>query len=128
MADEVKTPAEEAAKQETAAKAVMPEIKPGMMVRVHQKVKETNTKGEERERIQIFEGIVIAVKGKDARSRTITVRKVTLGVGVERIFPVQSTALAKIEVVKQMEVRRSKLYFTRTSKKKLKEKIVKAKK
>lgn len=92
-----------------------------MIVRVHQKIKETTPKGDERERVQIFEGTVIAVKGKDAQSRTITVRKVSLGVGVERIFPVKSTAIAKIESVKQLAVRRSKLYFTRTSKKKLKE-------
>jgi large subunit ribosomal protein L19 len=97
------------------------EIEPGMVVRVHQKIKETTPKGDERERIQIFEGTVIAKKGKDARSRTITVRKVASGVGVERIFPVQSPVVAKIEVVKQYAVTRAKLYYLRTHKKKLKE-------
>lgn len=98
------------------------DIKPGMVVRVHQKIKETTPKGDERERIQIFEGTVIARKGKDAKSRTITVRKVASGVGVERIFPMGSPSIAKFEVVKQYEVRRAKLYYTRTSKKGLKEK------
>jgi large subunit ribosomal protein L19 len=101
------------------------EVEPGMVVRVHQKIKETTPKGDERERIQIFEGTVIAIKGKDAISRTITVRKVASGVGVERIFPVKSPAIAKIEVVKQYAVSRAKLYYLRTHKKKLKEKVAK---
>jgi len=106
------------------------DLKPGMVVRVHQKIKEHNTKGEERERIQIFEGNIIAVKGKDARSRTITVRKISLGVGVERIFPVLSTAIAKFEVVKRYAVRRAKLYYTRSTNKsaKLKKVMVEKKK
>ncbi len=95
-----------------------------MVVRVHQKIKETNTKGEERDRIQVFEGTVIAVKGKDATSRTITVRKIASGVGVERIFPVMSPVVAKIEAVKQYAVSRAKLYYLRTHKKKLVEKAV----
>lgn len=123
MVEEATTNNEEEAVAEVKAEPIKAtEVKPGMIVRVHQKVKETNTKGEEKERIQIFEGLVIAVKGHDAVSRSITVRKVTLGCGVERIFPVRSTAIAKIEVVKQMAVRRSKLYFARDSKKKLVEK------
>lgn len=97
-------------------------IVPGMVVRVHQKIKEITPKGDERERIQIFEGTVIAKKGKDAKSATITVRKIASGVGVERIFPLLLPTIAKYEVVKQFAVRRSKLYFVRDSKKKLKEK------
>lgn len=97
-------------------------IEPGMVVRVHQKIKEMTPKGEERERIQVFEGTVIAKKGKDRKSATITVRKVSGGVGVERIFPLRSPAIAKIEVVKQLHVRRAKLYYLRKHKKKLKEK------
>ena len=89
------------------------ELVPGMVVRVHQKVKELNTKGEERDRIQVFEGTVIAVKGKDAQSRTITVRKIASGVGVERIFPVKSTVVDKIEVLRRGRVRRAKLYYLR---------------
>jgi large subunit ribosomal protein L19 len=101
------------------------EIEPGMVVRVHQKIKELNTKGEERDRVQIFEGTVLAVKGKDAQSRTITVRKIASGVGVERIFPVKSPVVAKIEAVKQYDVSRAKLYYLRTHKKKLTEKAAK---
>jgi large subunit ribosomal protein L19 len=96
-------------------------IEPGMVVRVHQKIKETTPKGDERERIQVFEGTVIAMKGKDAKSRTITVRKIASGVGVERIFPLRSPAIAKIETVKALRTRRSKLYYLRNYKKRLKE-------
>ena len=136
MAEEAKNEVNEAPNQSpTAETAVAEEVKaepiaaaeiePGMVVRVHQKVKELNTKGEERERIQIFEGTVIAVKGKDAQSRTITVRKIASGVGVERIFPVKSPVIAKIEAVKQYAVSRAKLYYLRTHKKKLVEKAPK---
>lgn len=100
-------------------------IKPGMVVRVHQKIKETTPKGDERERIQIFEGTVIAKKGKDAQSATITVRKIASGVGVERIFPLKMPSIAKIEEVKALQTRRSKLYFIRNRKKSLKEKKIK---
>jgi large subunit ribosomal protein L19 len=88
-------------------------IIPGMIVRVHQKIKEITPKGDERERIQIFEGTVIAKKGKDAKSATITVRKIASGIGVERIFPLRLPTIDKIEVVKQLKVRRAKLYFMR---------------
>lgn len=121
------TPNEAVEAAPVVAVAKPEEIEPGMVVRVHQKIKETNTKGEERERIQIFEGTVIAVKGKDRQSRTITVRKIASGVGVERIFPVRSPAIAKIETVKQYKVRRAKLYFLRTYKKRLTEKVAKKK-
>lgn len=144
MADEAKNPAEEAENQDSAGaepaaeevkaeetapeaevvveEAKADELEPGMVVRVHQKIKETNTKGEERERLQVFEGTIIAIKGKDSQSRTITVRKVAGGYGVERIFPLRSPVIAKIETVKQYEVRRAKLYYLRTHKKKLSEK------
>jgi large subunit ribosomal protein L19 len=99
------------------------DLKPAMVVRIHLKVKEITPKGDERERIQVFEGTVIAKKGRDAQSATITVRKIASGVGVERIFPLKMPTIAKIEVVKQMRTRRSKLYFLRDNrKKKLKEK------
>jgi len=92
------------------------ELKPGMVIKVHQKIKETNTKGEEKERIQIFEGTIIAVRHNTEPGATITVRKISEGVGVERIYPILSPVIAKIEVVKQFAVRRAKLHFLRDKK------------
>ncbi len=105
-------------------------IKPGMIVKVHQKIKETNTKGEEKERIQIFEGIVLAVKHGTEIGATFTVRKTSEGVGVEKIFPIASPVVAKVELVRQIKVNRAKPNYLRTYKKTLKEvkKEVKAKK
>ncbi|MBT4349335.1 50S ribosomal protein L19 [bacterium] len=97
------------------------EIKPGMTVKVHEKIKEKNAKGVEKERIQIFEGIVLARKHNKEIGATITVRKVSNGIGVEKIFPLQSPIIVKIEPVKQAQVRRAKLGFLRKYKKKLKE-------
>lgn len=101
---------------------VLVRIKPGMTIKVHQKIKEKNPKGEEKERTQIFEGMVLAHRGGKQKNATITVRKIAAGgVGVERIFPVYSPNIAKIELVKQAKVRHSKLYYLRNYKKKLKE-------
>lgn len=96
-------------------------LKPGQVVRVHQKIREINPKGEEKERIQVFEGMVLALKGQDAQSRTITVRKISDGIGVEKIFPLNLPSLDKIEIVKRYKVRRAKLYYLRDYKKRLKE-------
>lgn len=103
------------------------DLKPGMTVRVHQKIKELNSKGEEKERIQYFEGIIIARKHNKEKGATITVRKVSDGVGVEKIFPLNLPTITKIEIKKIAEVKRAKLYFLKGKyKKKLKEKTVKA--
>lgn len=101
--------------------------KPGMVVKVHQKVKELNAKGEEKERIQIFEGTIIAARHGSEAGATITVRKVSEGVGVERIYPIHSPVVAKIEVVRQLAVRRAKLHFLRDPKFKRKLEEVKKK-
>src|SRR3989338_4355369 len=96
------------------------ELKPGMTVRVHNRIVETTAKGEEKERIQIFEGIILGLRG-GGQSRTFTIRKISHGIGVERIFPINSPMIAKIEAVRQAHVRRAKLGYLRTSKKRLKE-------
>ncbi len=97
------------------------QIKPGMTVKVHQKIIEKNTKGEEKERIQIFEGIILAHKHRKEVGSTITVRKISEGIGVEKIFPINSPNIIKVEPVKQAKVRRAKLGYLRSNKKKLKE-------
>jgi len=103
------------------------ELKPGMTVRVYQKIKELNAKGEEKERVQYFEGMIIARKHNKEIGSTITVRKVSDGVGVEKIFPLNLPTITKIEIKKIAEVNRAKLYFLRSGyKKRLKEKVVKA--
>lgn len=86
---------------------------PGMVVKVHQKIKETNTKGEEKERLQVYEGTIIARRHGSEATATITVRKISDGVGVEKIFPLFSPVIDHIEVVKTLAVRRSKLHFLR---------------
>ena len=98
--------------------------KPGMVVKVHQKIKETTAKGDEKERIQIYEGTIIAVRHGSEAGATITVRKISDGVGVEKIFPIYSPVVAKIEVVKTFQTRRAKLHFLRDPKfkRRLKEK------
>lgn len=89
----------------------LPAIRPGNTVKVHQKIKEGD-----KERIQIFEGVVIARKHGKGISSMVTVRKVVEGVGVERIFPIHSPSISKIEIVKSGKVRRAKLYYLRTAK------------
>lgn len=118
-------------KQEEIKKAPLPELKPGQTVRVHQQIKEielTEEKGKEktkeRKRVQIFEGIIIAKSGGKGVGGTITVRKISNGVGVEKIFPLSLPTIVKIEPVKQAKVKRAKLYFLRDYNKKLKEKEV----
>lgn len=96
-------------------------LAPGMIVKVHQKIKEINRKGEEKERIQLYEGIVLAVKHGTQTGATVTVRKVSDGVGVEKIFPIHSPMVAKIEMVRQMKVHQSRPYYLRTYPKKLRE-------
>ncbi|MFH1427506.1 MAG: 50S ribosomal protein L19 [Patescibacteria group bacterium] len=112
-----------AGQKKAEEKKKIPDLKPGMTVRIYQKIKELNIKGEEKERVQYFDGLIIALKhGKEAGA-TITVRKISDGIGVEKIFPLSLPTITKIEIKKQAKVKRAKLYFLRRGyKKKLKEK------
>lgn len=92
-------------------KTNLPDIRPGDIVKVYQKVKEGD-----KERIQIFEGVVIARKHGREMGATIMVRKISQGIGVERIFPIHSPLIEKIEIVKRTKVRRAKLYYLRKAK------------
>ena len=85
----------------------IPNFKPGDTIRVHVKIKEGD-----KERIQVFEGVVIARKHSGVRE-SITVRKVSFGIGVERIFPLHATVIDKFELVRRGRVRRAKLYYLR---------------
>ncbi len=99
--DAIKTLTQDQIKEEN------PAIRIGDVVKVHVRIKEG-----ERERIQVFEGTIIAIKGSGI-SKTFTVRRVSYGVGVERVFPVNSPNVAKVETVRHGRVRRNKLYYLR---------------
>lgn len=100
----------------------LPDIRPGDTICIHQKIREASKKDknstgqEDKEKVQTFEGVVIARKHGKGISGTITVRKVISGVGVEKVFPVHSPTIEKIEIVKRGKVRRAKLYYLRTAK------------
>lgn len=86
----------------------LPDFKPGDTVKVHQRIKEGS-----KERVQIFEGLVIARKGGTGVNATFMVRKISYGVGVERIFPIHSPNIVKLEVTKPSAVSKAKLYYVR---------------
>jgi large subunit ribosomal protein L19 len=86
----------------------LPEFEVGNTVKVHNRIKEGG-----KERIQIFEGLVIARKGGKGANATFMVRKISNGVGVERIYPLHSPNIAKIEIAKDDQVRQAKLYYVR---------------
>jgi large subunit ribosomal protein L19 len=85
----------------------LPAIAPGDTVKVHVKVKEG-----EKERIQVFQGIVIGIRGGGMRT-SFTVRKISAGIGVERVFPLHSPTIDHLEILRSGKVRRAKLYFLR---------------
>ncbi len=99
--------------QRSLVKPNIPKFEIGDTVRVHVTVSEGD-----KDRIQVYEGVVIARKG-GSNTETFSVRKVSYGVGVERIFPVHSPIIAKIDVVRQGRVRRAKLYYLRDKKGKM---------
>lgn len=104
----------EALLQRQARKHVqqLPELRPGYTVRVHQRVQEGG-----KERLQVFEGLIIGVhRGALPTDASFTVRRVVAGVGVEKVFPLHSPLLAKIDVLKVAPVRRAKLFFLRSRK------------
>lgn len=96
---------------QTHQKQDIPDIRPGDTVRVHQRVKEGD-----KTRIQIFEGVVLAHKHGNGINATITVRKISQGIGVERIFPLHSPLVEKLEAIRHAKVRRAKLYYLRAAK------------
>ncbi|MCP9455844.1 MAG: 50S ribosomal protein L19 [Nitrospira sp.] len=96
--------------RQSLTKKSIPHFEIGDIVRVHVKVVEGD-----KERIQVYEGTVIARKGS-LNTETFTVRKISYGVGVERIFPIHSPIVSKIDVVRHGRVRRAKLYYLRSKK------------
>lgn len=95
----------------TQLKTNLPDIRPGDTIKVSQKIKEGD-----KERIQVFEGLVISKKHGKGMSSTIIVRKIISGIGVERTFPLHLPTIEKIETVKRSKVRRAKLYYLREMK------------
>ncbi len=125
MIPEAEAPAAETPTEEIPADAevkVVPfsELRSGMTIRLHEKINDVSPKGEKRERIQVFEGMVTNIRGSQD-SRSMTIRKVSNGVGVEKIFPMSSPNIAKIEVVKTAKTRRGNLSFLAGFRRKLKE-------
>ncbi len=89
-------------------KADLPDLRPGMTVRVHQKISEG-----EKSRIQVFEGMIIARHGGHGLNGTVSVRKVSEGIAVEKVFPLHLPTVEKFEVIRTQPVRRAKLYHLR---------------
>ena len=96
------------AKVAAKQKRPIPEFRPGDTIRVHVKIREGD-----KERLQAFEGTVIARKNRGGMGETVTVRKVSFGQGVERIFPIYAPVIDHIDVVRTGRVRRAKLYYLR---------------
>ena len=94
--------------EQSQMKRKMPNIRPGDTVKVYQKIKEGD-----KERVQFFQGTVIKIHGGFGINGTFTVRKKTLGIGVEKIFPFHLPSITKLEILKRGKVRRAKLYYLR---------------
>lgn len=94
----------------------LPDVRSGHIVKVYQKIVEKKGKGkkqETKERVQVFEGLVIGRKGGNGINATITVRKISSGIGVEKVFPLNAPTIEKIELVKIIKTRRAKLNYMR---------------
>ncbi len=99
------------------------DLRPGQTIRLHERIKDVSPKGQERERIQVFEGIILGIKGAGI-SRTLTIKKISKGgYAVEKIFPINSPVIAKIELVKTAKVRRAKLGYLKNPKRRFKRKL-----
>lgn len=98
------------------------ELKPGQTIRLHERIKDVSAKGEPRERIQVFEGMILGLRGSGV-SKTLTIRKMSGTVAVEKIYPVNSPVIAKMELVKTARVRRAKLSFLGSLKKQFSRKL-----
>ena len=123
MAETKTAVAETKEKEVKKEERVIPELKPGMTVRVYQKFQEKNPKGEIKERLQYFEGMIMGMKHGKEIGGSITVHKISNGVGVEKIFPLNLPTITKIEIKKQSRVRRAKLNFLKDPKKKYKKRL-----
>lgn len=99
----------------------LPRLRAGMTVRVHQTIQDVTPKGEQRERTQMFEGIITQTHGGTSGGASFSVYKVSHGVGVEKIFPLHLPSITKVEILKEGKVRHAKAAFLKTYKKKLKE-------
>ncbi|OGG92269.1 hypothetical protein A3H03_02710 [Candidatus Kuenenbacteria bacterium RIFCSPLOWO2_12_FULL_42_13] len=120
MLEEIKITEENAA---SAAKSSSKteELRAGMTVKVYERINDIDAKGKERTRIQVFEGIILSIRKPKTASGSILVRKISHNnIGVEKIFPLKSPLIDKIEVTKEIKTRRAKLYFLPDYKKRLK--------
>jgi large subunit ribosomal protein L19 len=124
MSEEIKTT--ESSNASTNASPVVKvtkaeELQAGMTVKIHEKINDIDAKGKERTRIQVFEGIILSVRKPKTENGSILVRKISHNnIGVEKIYPLKSPLIDKIEVVKEIKTRRAKLYFLPDYKKRLK--------
>ncbi|NQV90381.1 50S ribosomal protein L19 [Candidatus Uhrbacteria bacterium] len=100
----------------------MEDLQAGQTVRLHERIQDVSPKGEVRERVQVFEGIILALGGSGV-SRTITLHKTSDGVGVEKIYPINSPLVAKIELIKTAKVRQAKLGYLKDLKNRFKRKL-----
>jgi len=122
MVEEVTPLADEVAEKLPGTQIRITDVKPGMTIRVHERVKDLNAKGEERERIQIFQGMVISIRGAGV-SKTMTIRREQKGYGVEKIYPLISPTVTKVELVKTAVVRRAKLAYLQNLRRRFKRKL-----
>ncbi len=100
--------------EKSQIKSKRPELRVGDIIRVEQKLEETKTeKGKSGAKKSIFEGLILGIKNPNNLRATFTIRKISFGVGIEKVFPLHSPTISKIEILKRTKVRRAKLYYMR---------------